>query len=270
MMMTLPLLCLLGACAGRESRSRDAVARLRSTDVAAEGHEPGSEMRGIAVVELFTSEGCSSCPPADRLLGQIDERARAEGSRVFPLAFHVDYWNSLGWIDPFSDAAYSNRQREYARALHLESIYTPEMIVNGRREFVGSSRENAEEALSEALSRPEENTIALHLGTGREYGDILVEYDVTGEHRGRVLNIALVESDLTVKVPRGENSGRTLHHDNVVRQFTIVRIDSAERGDLSIPVVESAQRKKLLVIAYVQDTLSMNVTGAVAAAPPPL
>jgi hypothetical protein len=152
--------------------------------------------------------------------------------------------------------------------LHLESIYTPQMIVNGRRELVGSSRENAEEALSEALSRPEENTIELHLGTGREYGDILAEYEVMGEHKRRVLNIALVESDLAVKVPHGENSGRTLHHDNVVRQFTTVRIDDAGQGDLSIPVVEGAQRKKLLVIAYVQDTVSMNITGAVAATPP--
>ena len=264
LMMTAALLWTLGGCAGSDSPSRSATPRLRMASAT------GQKTGGFAVVELFTSEGCSSCPPADKLLGQIDERARADGSRVFPLAFHVDYWNHLGWTDPFSSEASSNRQRDYGRALHLESIYTPQMIVNGEREFVGSNGEIAEKAVSEALSRPGENTITLHLGVGREYGDVLTEYDVAGERKGRVLNIALVESDLTVKVPRGENSGRTLRHDNVVRQFTTVRLDDAAQGNLSIPVPPGAQRKKLLVIAYVQDPVSMKITGATSAAPPVL
>ena len=178
LMMTAALLWTLGGCAGSDSPSRSATPRLRMASAT------GQKTGGFAVVELFTSEGCSSCPPADKLLGQIDERARADGSRVFPLAFHVDYWNHLGWTDPFSSEASSNRQRDYGRALHLESIYTPQMIVNGEREFVGSNGEIAEKAVSEALSRPEENTITLHLGVGREYGDVLTEYDVAGERKG--------------------------------------------------------------------------------------
>ena len=92
----------------------------------------------FAVVELFTSEGCSSCPPAEALLNQIHPRAAKSGQRIYTLAFHVDYWDRLGWKDPFSEAAYSQRQNSYANGFGEDRIYTPQMIVNGRGGFVGS------------------------------------------------------------------------------------------------------------------------------------
>ena len=94
----------------------------------------------FAVVELFTSEGCSSCPPADNLLGEIVKDAQKGQQRVYCLSFHVDYWNSLGWRDPYSDPAFSRRQREYARAFESVQVYTPQMVVNGSTGFVGSDR----------------------------------------------------------------------------------------------------------------------------------
>ena len=92
--------------------------------------------KGFAVVELFTSEGCSSCPPADELVARIEKESKDKP--VYILAYHVDYWNRLGWKDQFSSADFSKRQNEYANYLHLESVYTPQIVVNGKKEFVGS------------------------------------------------------------------------------------------------------------------------------------
>ena len=103
--------------------------------------EPGPSISGdrVAVVELFTSQGCSSCPPADRLLSKLARDPRYQG-KVIPLSFHVDYWNSIGWTDPFSSNRWSERQRVYAgRVFHSNRIYTPQVVVNGRSECVGNS-----------------------------------------------------------------------------------------------------------------------------------
>ena len=103
-------------------------------------------------MELFTSEGCSSCPPANALLERITQRTRKQGLRVYPLSFHVDYWNELGWKDPFSDTAYTRRQRQYGQAMALSSIYTPQMIVNGTDQFVGHRQAIADKSIGKALN----------------------------------------------------------------------------------------------------------------------
>src|SRR5271167_1475342 len=112
-----------------------------------------------AVVELFTSEGCSSCPPADAALAEMAANARKSGAPVFALAFHVDYWNYLGWTDRFSDAAYTRRQSDYARAFNTDQVYTPQMIVNGVDQFVGSDRDAAKRAIDAALAKPAPATV---------------------------------------------------------------------------------------------------------------
>jgi len=94
----------------------------------------------VAVVELFTSEGCSSCPPADRILSRLTAETQRDHRRIYTLSFHVDYWDRLGWRDPYSSSANSDRQRQYAELMKLQSVYTPQMIVNGRIEFVGSDQ----------------------------------------------------------------------------------------------------------------------------------
>src|SRR5689334_14081460 len=100
----------------------------------------------FALVELFTSEGCSSCPPADRVLARLAAEARASGRRIFPLSFHVDYWNGLGWRDPWSTRTFTERQRNYARALGWRT-YTPQMVINGAEHFVGSDERHARESI---------------------------------------------------------------------------------------------------------------------------
>ncbi len=212
----------------------------------------------VAVVELFTSEGCSSCPPADQLLVDLAERGDAG---LLVLAFHVDYWNRLGWRDPFSDAAYSQRQRAYARSFASGRVYTPQMIVNGRREFVGSRRREAEAAVRQALEQPASAGITLRPSM---IGDVVsVEYAVDGAPSGAVLHLALVQRRAEQAIPRGENKGRTLRHANVVRAFETVLADA---GTQTLTLPRGLQPNEAAIIAYVQHPETMHIAGAAQAA----
>ena len=122
-----------------------------------------SQVHTVAVVELFTSEGCSSCPPADRLASEIDKTYRSLGKSVYVLAFHVDYWDYIGWKDRFDKHEFSERQMRYGQKFDLTSIYTPQMIVNGSEQFVGSDSRAAEKAIKEALSTNSEYGISIDL-----------------------------------------------------------------------------------------------------------
>jgi len=175
-----------------------------------------------AVVELFTSEGCSSCPPADDVLSDLEKR-----DDVIVLSWHVDYWNRLGWEDPFSDAAYTKRQREYSNAFRLRSIYTPQMIVNGTREFVGSNRRKADETIAMYDGFPVNVAIERatfdgeHLkGAVRISGDNEPALD-----KLRLLAVVTEDKLVTKSIPRGENKGRTLKHDGVVRALEAVKLN---------------------------------------------
>lgn len=214
------------------------------------------DMKGFAVLELFTSEGCSSCPPADRLLRDVIEDSQEKGLDVYALSFHVDYWNRLGWKDPYSSSAYSDRQRTYARALN-SNVYTPQLVVNGKDEFVGSNRTKAAMSIKKALNSPlQDITIdfeAKIMGNSLSY-----RYKTEGKLTGTILNVALVESGLSQNVSRGENRGKILRHDNVVRAFETVEIDAMMgRGRLSVP--EDINREHARIILYAQNKGSKEV-----------
>jgi hypothetical protein len=213
----------------------------------------------VAVVELFTSEGCSSCPPADRLLGEIEADARASQRRIFPLAFHVDYWNSLGWNDPFSSSESSERQRAYGRTMGLESIYTPQMIVNGTDQFVGHRAVEAEASITRALSQRVPVKISLEVQR-RSESEWDVVYETMNASEDLVLNVALVQRETHQDVAAGENMGRRLPHFNVVRFFKTVPIGS---GSLTLVVPRDVVSENLTVIGYVQNQVSMRIEGAI-------
>ena len=215
---------------------------------------PAAEAAPIAVIELFTSEGCSSCPPADRLL--LDLAAR-DDARLFPLAFHVDYWNRLGWTDPFSDAAYSERQRAYARAVGSGRVYTPQMIVNGEDEFVGSRRVTAERAIQRALDVPALATVDLQATV--DGSSVRIDYAVMDAPSAAVLHLALVQTQAEQTVPRGENAGRTLRHANVVRVFETV---PAESGSQVLALPDDLDAENAAVVAYVQTSGMKQIVGA--------
>lgn len=185
---------------------------------------------GPIVLELFTSQGCSSCPPADKLLGEL-----AEEPDVLALAYHVDYWNYIGWVDPFSSKAMSDRQRRYGQALGLSSIYTPQLVIDGEVDVVGSRRPQVLSAL-EARRRARPGP-GVRVTLERDGGDFILTLDAVGEGEMSGAELLLVGSDdrHVTDVPRGENRGRTLEDFAVVRFFTRLGIWDGKTARYRIP-----------------------------------
>jgi hypothetical protein len=213
---------------------------------------------GVAVVELFTSEGCSSCPPADALLAKLVIDGQAG---VYPLAFHVDYWDSREWRDAFSDPRFSARQQAYAEAHHSRESYTPQMMVNGGVGFVGSDSEVAAKQISAALKKMP--AVSIHVSATFESGTVTANCSLDGAAIGKTLNVALAERGIERKVTGGENAGRMLVHENIVRAFIRANITD-NTMTIKVPMPADAKAEQCSIIAYVQDDL-MHVLGANAA-----
>ncbi len=216
------------------------------------------EKKPLVVVELFTSEGCSSCPPADRLLSSIVNSAD-ESVDVLGLSFHVDYWDYIGWKDPYAQKAFTIRQRAYARGFGLSSIYTPQMVVNGKHEFVGSSKSEWNKALvlESTLTLP----IALDVSIISKTDEAIVFTVKSKESTNSQINVAIVEKGLSQDVKRGENRGRVLSHNNVVRSFDTRSFDGkSNKFTLQFPQDLKIQNASLIV--YSQDNDSWQINAA--------
>jgi hypothetical protein len=220
-----------------------------------------SQPEKIAVIELFTSEGCSSCPPADELLSRYS-KDDYPGVKIFALSFHVDYWNRLGWRDPFSSPAYAGRQRNYAQALNLNGVYTPQMIVNGTHQFVGSD----ESGLRQALSNISNNTAISITALGLTHGDAGTKavYKLQGDPAGYEIHIAVISIHESTQVRRGENGGRTLAHTNVVRTFYTAPATAS--GQVALGALP-ADTGNTAVIAYLQNVKDGHIAAAALARP---
>lgn len=217
----------------------------------------------FALVELFTSEGCSSCPPADRLASELMDEAREDGRNVYVLSFHVDYWDRLGWKDPYSSEAASERQRAYAKTLRDQRVYTPQMIVNGAVGFVGSNKERAEQEIDRALERPAPVEVVADASAGGVNAvriQARVEMEVELIHRNWDVVAAVVERGLSQTPDRGENKGRTLEHDNVVRAFKVEALEGDD-ATIEIDVPSDVDRDHASIIVYVQDTRTRKILG---------
>lgn len=227
------------------------------TQAAGPGAAPASARKSV-VVELFTSEGCSSCPPADQLLGRLRQEANANGAEVIPLGFHVDYWNSSSWSDRFSSAAYSRRQEDYARSFHIDGPYTPQMVINGEAEFVGSSAGHAYQAIAQAGAQAPAAEVEI---TPAGHDSVVVK--VKSSQPGDVL-LAVTEDNLVTRVGGGENDGRTLRHSAVVRDFRRVGQvkDGAFSATIPVTIRPDWKRDDLRVVAFVQDGGSERILGA--------
>jgi hypothetical protein len=214
--------------------------------------------KGFAVIELFTSEGCSSCPPADALVAKVQKESANEP--VYILAFHVDYWNRLGWKDVFSSSEYSDRQNQYARWLKLSSVYTPQAIVNGRTEFVGSEEGTLHNAIKTNLQNPAKSELTLsNIKIANDKAS--VQYQAEGATNNAVLMIALIEKNATTKVQRGENGGRTLSHVQIVRQLKSVVLKN-NSGVESMTLPHGFNPQDWEVIGFIQNTSNGEITGA--------
>jgi hypothetical protein len=204
------------------------------------------------VVELFTSQGCSSCPPADALLAEIVRDGKLGDRPVLALSFHVDYWNRLGWTDPFSSAAWSARQSAYSRSLGERGVYTPQLVVGGRAHVVGSQRREVAAAIASAPDLGELDATIEWIGSHAVVG--------AGAPAGADAWIAIVEDDLVTDVPDGENAGERLRNQHVVRHLERVAA-AGERGTTTI-AVDPAWRGRLAAIAFAQRPDDLAIVAA--------
>jgi hypothetical protein len=231
-----------------------------------------SPARTIVVAELFTSEGCSSCPAADALLADLAREQPISRVEVLVLAEHVDYWDRLGWRDRFSSAAFSARQTEYgSRVFRTNQIYTPQLVVDGRFEMVGSDRPAILKAIQQSAQSRKANVIVNAAVSSPERREARVEVridvpDGLTMHGVADVLVALVEDNLSTDVRRGENKGRTLRHDGVVRSLTrIGEIKRDARSLLtsgSIQVGEESNPEHLRAVAFLQEQDSLRIMGA--------
>ena len=219
------------------------------------------ERTAPVVVELFTSQGCSSCPPADRVLSELAER-----DDVVPLAFHVDYWNYIGWTDPFSSEVWSKRQERYAEALRTGRLYTPMVVVDGRTDVVGSRGREVAELIAQARRRAALGEVVVEIETRGPAVQIrgAAHLDAQVERPAEFL-LAVVESGLETPVSRGENARRTLHNDFVVRSFE--RLGTVSPGaETTLEhrfVLDSAwNRDEIRLVGLLQDPETLAIYGA--------
>lgn len=223
------------------------------------------------VVELFTSEGCSSCPAADRLLARLDQTQPVPGAQVIAVEEHVDYWNQLGWTDPFSSPQYRARQNDYAIAFHASDIFTPQMVVNGQTAFVGSDMNRAYQEIGAAAQSA---TTLVNLGTKPSSRDpdlldlsVQVSNPKSAKWRDSNVYLAVTENGLTTFVQGGENAGHRLRHSSVVRSFGVIgRVDpkGANGGQLvsTLRLPHEWKRENLRAVVFVQERQTFHITGA--------
>ncbi len=221
------------------------------------------------VVELFTSEVCSSCPPAESFLAHLETTQPVPGADIIVLAEHVDYWNQLGWRDRFASPLFTIRQQQYSRAFVLDSVYTPEMVVDGRAEFSGTDVRRAFDEVSKAAKQPhavltirqkDKSTLALSVANLPPHW-----------HDSEVF-LAVTEDGLQSDVAKGENAGRHLTHTGVVRSLTsVARLDpkktSVYAADVPLSFSGDWKRENLRVVLFVAERGSRRILGAASLAP---
>ena len=233
---------------------------------AAQGAE--SAARKPVLLELFTSEGCSSCPPADALLEKLDATQPVDGADLIVLSEHVDYWNNGGWEDPFSSHIFSVRQQEYTAHFSVEGPYTPELVVDGRAELVGSNAPKAQAAIEEALGRPKLEVTLTH--AERDGKAVRAHIQVAGgpgapsTAGGATVYVVVAQNEAESGVGAGENAGKKLHYVAVVQTLQGAGKLGAT-GDYSRDVTVSlgeAGKKPVRLVAFVQDKKTRAILGA--------
>jgi hypothetical protein len=224
------------------------------------------------VVELFTSEGCSSCPPADALLAKMESAQPFKGVQVIAIEEHVDYWNQQGWVDPFSSIEWTGRQQVYAAAFRQDGPYTPQMVVNGRAQLVGSRADQAVKAVEDAheVAAVQVKLSASGSGNPNEPHFAVSVGKLTQLSPGDSAEVwlAITESGLASQVSRGENAGRNLSHASVLR--TLRRIGNADarsdslsfQGDAPLKLKPGWKRENLTAVILVQEKKSRRILGA--------
>ena len=212
------------------------------------------EQNGFALIELFTSEGCSSCPAADEVLEEIQKKYNDKD--VLVLAYHVDYWNKLGWKDIFSDPSFTQRQEYYSNIFRLNSIYTPQVVVNGKKEFIGSNKSKLISNIEEQLNERSAVSIKLVAAQNTE-GKIDVHYSAEGvDAKKEQAILVLIQKMATNEINKGENKGRNLHHINIIRNIFYLPLKE-KTTNFTLPA--GFGKEDFFVAGFIQDKSSGKI-----------
>ena len=249
----------LFGCASLESET--ATAQTKPTEPNQTTEPAKTKIKTSVLVELFTSEGCSSCPPADRVLSQLEKQQPNSEAEIITLAFHVDYWNYLGWKDEFSSKAFSERQSGYAERFKLDSIYTPQMVVDGETQFVGSNLDTANKAISDSAKSGKAT-----IGISNQNGKLNVKItDAPTRDDDAYVWLAIAEDDLKTNVRRGENGGKSLDHVSVVREMKLLgnlaAADKIFEAETAVKYNSAWKKENLKFVVFVQGKASKKIFG---------
>jgi len=245
------------------TRALLAAALLSGLASAQSSAQSSGQSRTPVLVELFTSESCSSCPPADAVLARLDREQPIPNAEIIVLSEHIDYWNDTGWRDPFSSPLFSARQQDYGQAMRLKEVYTPQMVINGQSQVIGSDWTSATKAIRAAAQLPRAD-IKLTTAAGDR-----VRYDVQhlplGTHTADMF-LAIAESALETQVTHGENSGHRLQHTGVVRTLvSLGTLDTKQKGasagEMQLTLKREWTPRNLKVVLFVQDRDTKRIVG---------
>jgi hypothetical protein len=210
------------------------------------------------VLQLFTSQGCSSCPAADTFLEVVKKEFTSKN--VIVLSYHIDYWNSLGWKDPFSKKEYTTLQYKYGKQLKAHNIYTPQLVVNGKEHYVGSSKNKILKSIAKNLENTSKNSI-IFTDVEKVGNQVEVSFTIDGELSEKKLQLVLVVDYKTTNVKRGENTNRTIANSNIVIETTSKEL-KAKKGNLKIKIPDTyLHEKNLRIIGFVENN-RLQISGA--------
>jgi hypothetical protein len=252
------------------NQKRIAVSSSTVPPISAQSSKQLMGRRTPVIVELFTSEGCSSCPPADEMLARLERTQPVDGAEIIALGEHVDYWNYIGWSDPFSSPIFSERQGAYTEAFGRDAVYTPQMVVDGSAEFVGSNWNKAVAAISQAARVPKADVQITPARKNASAVSLQVHVsNLPPVTAGETIDLllAVTESDLSSNVLRGENAGRRLNHRTIVRQLSLIYSAEAKPGasfsaESTVALTKGWNPENLRAVAFAQERKSRRVIGA--------
>jgi len=212
----------------------------------------------ITVLELFTSQGCSSCPLADKLLTQI--KNKDSNSQIIALSYHIDYWNYMGWKDPFSKSAFSDKQRLYSSKFNGSTMYTPQIVVNGKEHFVGSDSNKMTDRIQHHSKISAENKIEITAIESAK-NKVNFSYNIFGNIKNKSLRIALVIEERSTKIARGENRNLTLKNSNIVISEVTIDLKN-QNGKHGIVIPKSVIKIDVLKLVVIIENADLDIVGA--------
>jgi hypothetical protein len=211
------------------------------------------------LIELFSSEGCSSCPMADQFLRELTLIADSVHAPVFCLDYHVDIWNKSGWVDQFSDTSFSRRQREYMVKTKQQAMFTPMIFVNGGGALPGNAKKEVSKSINENMKRRPVASLLTKAGYIAETNTLVVEYDITGNIDSCSLQLVLAYKEIESKVTAGENAGQTLVHHHTAKLWKEVPLNGQPRGKVTIQLPSDVPLSNLMLMSFVQHQPTWQV-----------